>query len=55
MRTIAVTLGLASGTNYPSMSFGSVAEAIDWQRSQMGEDFTVPTDIIVRAVASLRV
>ncbi len=55
VRTIAVTLGLASGTNYPSMSFGSVEEAITWQRSQLGPDFTVPTDIIVRAVASLRV
>jgi hypothetical protein len=54
VRTIAVTLGLASGTNYPSKSFADLAEAIAWQRSQMGADFNVPDDVIARAVASLR-
>ncbi|MCA9657664.1 MAG: hypothetical protein KC486_04930 [Myxococcales bacterium] len=54
VRTIAVTLGLASGTNYPSKSFASLAEAIAWQRAQMGAEFNVPDDVVARAVASLR-
>ncbi|MCA9637338.1 MAG: hypothetical protein KC420_15035, partial [Myxococcales bacterium] len=39
IRTIAVTLGLASGTNYPSKSFGSLDAAATWERGQMGPDF----------------
>ena len=54
VRTIAVTLGLASGTNYPSKSFASIGEAVAWQRAKMGPDFTVPADVITRALASLR-
>jgi len=54
VRTISVTLGLASGITYPSMSFGSIVEAADWQRAQMGSDFTVSADVIVRAIASMR-
>jgi len=54
VRTIAVTLGLASGSSYPSMSFASVEGAVAWQRGQMGADFTVPSDVIIRAISSLR-
>ena len=54
VRTIAVTLGLASGTIYPSKSFADLHEAAAWQVGRMGADFSVPAESLVRALQMLR-
>ncbi|MEZ4452423.1 MAG: hypothetical protein R3B09_23360 [Nannocystaceae bacterium] len=54
VRTIAVTLGLSSGTIYPSKSFAALEEAAAWQVARMGPDFSVPAEALVRALQTMR-